>query len=121
MWAAHFSLEFVLDEVNKAALCPHRHIGGGLDVVELQLQRVVPPVQGADSLRPDGGDVVPLVELPVEGKDPVEIQSQTAAVVHHHPELLPLWTSQKEARSRKVVYAIPLNHVAATGFKLSNF
>lgn len=78
----------------------------------------MPPVQGADSLRPDGGDVVPLVELPVEGKDPVEIQSQTAAVVHHHPEFFPLWTSQKEAHSRKVVYAISLNHVAVTVFKL---
>lgn len=98
-WGLCVFFRIISDEVNKAALGPHRDIGGGRDGVELQLQRVVPPVQGADSLRPDGGDVVPLVELPVEGKDPVEIQSQTAAVVHHHPEFFPLRTSQKKRRT----------------------
>lgn len=58
--------------------------------VEPQFQGVVPPVEGADSLGPDGGDVVPLMELPVEGEDPVEIQSQAAAVEGHKAQFLPL-------------------------------
>lgn len=74
-----------------AARFPHRHVSGGRAAVELQLQGVVPPVEGADSLGPDGGDVVPLVELPVEGEDSVEVQSQAAAVEGHHAQLLPLW------------------------------
>lgn len=69
---------------------PYRHVGGGKAAVELQLQGVVPPVQGADSLGPDGGDVVPLVELPVEGEDSVEVQSQAAAVEGHNAQFLPL-------------------------------
>ncbi|TNN71190.1 hypothetical protein EYF80_018538 [Liparis tanakae] len=72
------------------------HVGGGLGGVESQLQGVVPPVQRRDSPGPDGGDVVPLVELPVKRKDPVEVQSQTAAVVHHHPEFFPLWGVRKK-------------------------
>lgn len=54
-------------------------------------------IEGCNSLRPDGGDVVPLMELPVKGKDSVEIQSQTAAVIHHQPQFLPLKGCQKEA------------------------
>lgn len=69
----------------------HRHVSDGLAAVELQLQGVVPPVEGADSLGPDGRDVVPLMELPVEGEDSVEIQGQAAAVEGHDAQFLPLW------------------------------
>lgn len=45
---------------------PHRHVGRGQCSVELQLQGLVPPIEGCDSLRPDGGDEVPVMELPVK-------------------------------------------------------
>ena len=38
-----------------------------------------------------------MLELPVEGEDPVEVQSQTAAVVDDHSQLLPLWGEKKSA------------------------
>lgn len=68
----------------------HRQVSSGLGAVKLQLQGVVPPIEGCNSLRPDGGDVVSLVKLPVKRKDSVEVQSQTAAVIQHHSQLLPL-------------------------------
>lgn len=79
---------------------PHRHVSGGRGGVKLQLQGLVPPVEGCNSLRPDGGDVVPFVELPVKGEDSVEVQSQTAAVIHHHPQFFPLWGVRKKHTAR---------------------
>lgn len=69
---------------------PHRQVGSGRRGVELQLQGLVLPVEGCDSPRPDGGDEVPVVELPVKRENSVEVQGQTAAVVQHHPQFFPL-------------------------------
>ena len=61
----------------------------------------MPPVDGCNSLRPDGGDVVPLVKLPVKQKDSVEVQSQTAAVIHHHPQFFSLRGVRKGAHRKR--------------------
>lgn len=82
-------------------LVPHRQISGGLGGVELQLQRVLFSVEGRDSLGPDGGDVLPLMELPVEGEDSVEVQSQTAAVIHHQSQFFPLCGANDTAEKFK--------------------
>lgn len=68
----------------------HRDVGQGWRGVQLQVQSLMLPIEGCYSLRPDGGNVVPIMELPVKREDPVEIQGQAAAVIHHHTQLLPL-------------------------------
>ncbi len=68
----------------------HRHIGRSLCIVESELKRLVSAEHGRDSLGPDWRDVVPVLQLPIERKDPVQVQSQTTTVVHYNSELLQL-------------------------------
>lgn len=68
----------------------YRDIGLSLGVVESELQRCVPVEEGKEALGPERGDEVFILEPPVETEHSVEVQSQTAAVVHQHTKLFPL-------------------------------
>lgn len=78
----------------------HRDVGRGWRGVQLQVQSLMLPIEGCYSLRPDGGNVVSIMELPVKGEDPVEIQGQAAAVIHHHTQLLPLQGGGSQRRQQ---------------------
>lgn len=68
----------------------HRDEGLSLCAVESEVQWCVPVEEGKDALGPEGGDEVFILEPPVEAEHSVEVQSETAAVVHQHTQLLPL-------------------------------
>ena len=68
----------------------YRDVGLSLCTVQSELQWFVPVEKGKEALGPEGGDEVSVLEPPVEAEHSVEVQSQTAAVVHQHPQLLPL-------------------------------
>lgn len=70
----------------------YRDVGLSLCAVESELQRCVLVEEGKKALGPEGGDEVFILEPPVEAEHSVEVQSQTAAVVHQHTQLLPLRT-----------------------------
>ena len=70
----------------------HRDVGLSLCTVESEHQWSVPVEEGKEALGPEGGDEVFILESPVEVEHSVEVQSQTAAVVHQHTQLLPLGT-----------------------------
>lgn len=68
----------------------YRDIRLSLGAVEGELQWFIPVEEGEQALGPEGGDEVSILEPPVETEHSVEVQSQTAAVVHQHTQLLPL-------------------------------
>lgn len=68
----------------------HRDVGLGPGAVEGELQRCVLVEKCKEPLGPEGRDEVLVLEAPVQTEDSVQVQSQTAAVVHQHPQLLPL-------------------------------
>lgn len=73
----------------------YRDVGLSLGAVERKLQWLVLVEQSKEALGPEGGDEVFILQPPVETEDPVEVQSQTAAVVQQHTQLLPLESKQK--------------------------
>ena len=77
----------------------HRDEGLSLGAVESEVQRSVLVVESKQTLGPEGGDEVSVLEPPVETEHPVEVQSQTAAVVHQHSQLLPLESKTNCVRS----------------------
>lgn len=76
-------------------LVTYRDIGLSLGVVESELQWWVLVEEGKEALGPEGRDEVFILEPPVEAKHSVEVQGQTAAVVHHDTKLLPLESKPK--------------------------
>lgn len=77
-----------------AARVTYRDVGLSLCAVKGQLQRFVPVEEGEETLGPEGGNEVFVLEPPVEVEHSVEVQSQTAAVVHQHTQFLPLRSKQ---------------------------
>lgn len=80
----------------KAPTLTYRHVGLSLCVVEGEIERCVPVEEGEETLGPEGGDEVFVLEPPVEAEHSVQVQSQTAAVVHQHTQLLPLEEEEKK-------------------------
>lgn len=76
-----------------------RDVGLSLGAVKGELQRCVLVEEGEQALGPEGGNEVFILEPPVETEHPVEVQSQTAAVVHQHTQLLPLENKHTAAGS----------------------
>lgn len=72
----------------------YRDVGLSLGAVEGELQRCFLVEESKEALGPEGGDEVFMLEPPVETEHSVEVQSQTAAVVHQHTQLLPLENKQ---------------------------
>ena len=72
----------------------YRDVGLSLGAVESELQRCVLVEESEEALGPEGGDEVFILEPPVETEHSVEVQSQTATVVHQHTQLLPLENKQ---------------------------
>lgn len=68
-------------------------VGLSPGAVESQLQGFVPVEEGKETLGPKGGDEISKPQPPVEAEDSVDVQSQTAAVVHQDAQLLPLGTN----------------------------
>lgn len=68
----------------------YRDVGLSLCAVESELQRRVPVEEGKEAFGPEGGDEIFILEPPVEAEHSVEVQSQTATVVHQHTQLLSL-------------------------------
>ena len=70
-----------------------------LGAVKGELQWCVLVEEGEQALGPEGRNEVFILEPPVETEHPVEVQSQTAAVVHQHTQLLPLENKHTAAGS----------------------
>lgn len=68
----------------------YRDVGLSLWAVDSEVQWWILVEEGKEALGPEGGDEVFILEPPVEAEYSVEVQSQTAAVVHQHTQLLPL-------------------------------
>lgn len=68
----------------------HRDVGLSLCAVESELQGFVPVEEGKETLGPKRGNEISEPQPPVEAEDSVDVQSQTAAVVHQDAQLLPL-------------------------------
>lgn len=79
---------------SNAITVTHRDVGLSLGAVESELQRGVLVEESKEAFGPEGGDEVFVLEPPVETEHSVEVQSQTAAVVHQHTQLLPLENKQ---------------------------
>lgn len=73
----------------------YRDVGLSLCAVDSELQWCVPVEEGKEALGPEGGNEIFMLEPPVEAEHSVEVQSQTAAVVHQHTQLLSLENKQK--------------------------
>lgn len=71
----------------------YRDVGLGLCAVESELQGFVPVEEGKETLGPERGDEISKPQPPVEAEDSVDVQGQTAAVVHQDAQLLPLGTN----------------------------
>lgn len=70
----------------------YRDVGLSLCAVESELQGLLPVEEGEETLGPKRGNEISEPQPPVEAEDSVDVQSQTAAVVHQDAQLLPLGT-----------------------------
>lgn len=77
----------------------YRDVGLSLGAVESEIQWCVLVEEGKQALGPERGNEVFILEPPVETEHLVEVQSQTAAVVHQHTQLLPLENKHTAAGS----------------------
>lgn len=100
----------------------YRDVGLSLCAVDSELQWCVPVEEGKEALGPEGGNEIFMLEPPVEVEHSVEVQSQTAAVVHQHTQLLSLESKQKqinisvEVANINVTFAITLNIILIITF-----
>lgn len=77
----------------------YRDVGLRLCAVDSELQWCVPVEERKEALGPEGGNEIFMLEPPVEAEHSVEVQGQTAAVVHQHTQLLSLEDKQKQIRT----------------------
>lgn len=74
----------------------YRHIGLNLCAIDCEIQWRVLVGDGKETLGPEGGNEVFILQTPVEAEHFVEVQSQAAAVVHQDTQLLPLENQNKK-------------------------
>lgn len=70
--------------------CAHWEIGFGVGAVEVKRKVFFLAVEGAQPLGPYRRDKLLVLQLPVEIEDPVQVHSQTSAVINDDAKLLQL-------------------------------